>query len=662
MPTFLEIAQAAVARGLEVLPLQVKSKAAIEKDWQTHGYVDLDLLSKWNDKNSAYNCGALCSKSTTWILDIDHVGWFMESFPPNLRDALKTFTVKTGSGGLQFHFKQNDDSQSRLGNKSVKNPNKDKYVAANGEPKPTVCDILWDKHQGLLPGSTHPNGNLYAVHKDLPIVEASSELINWILSQLTKQKVEQEQKKISAFKLQPQFAANVEKMLSEAGLKYDKEERDGQTFFNYHHRMGRCFVRGASHAASGEEPNPRQSAFVFDPKSGQLWHNCFSSQCEFGIVNTKKALAELGLDWRNLYSVDGQVTIALESLGDVRAEHIRYFWDKYLPINKLVHFAGQSTEGKSPVSLDIAARVSKGLPWPDETPNTFGPRSVILLSAEDGMSDIIVPRLDLMGANRYKIHTIRATVVRGTMDQERALDLAADIEAIKAEAERLPDLSLVIIDPITNYLGKLNMNKEEDVRSVLMPLSIWAGEKNCCVLTIGHLNKKDKGTSPKQRIMGAAAFVGVARFLYLFGPDPEDSDKFSHVMVQDRGVGAPSLRYKTVAVKQEWDGLESDVVKVEWLGVSDATGEDVVDPASGKDKSKYDDAALCLKEFLRTGKKTADECEETLADAGFMVQSKSNPTGMNPTRLRAKIGAKSERKEKKSWWFLGDGAVTEEMF
>ena len=70
----------------------------------------------------------------------------------------------------------------------------------------------------------------------------------------------------------------------------------------------------------------------------------------------------------------------------------------------------------------------------------------------------------------------------------------------------------VIIDPITNYLGSKEMNKEEQVRSLLMPLAEQIAQPlNVCVITVGHLNKRGAEASILQRFMGAAAFGGVAR-------------------------------------------------------------------------------------------------------------------------------------------------------
>jgi len=140
-----------------------------------------------------------------------------------------------------------------------------------------------------------------------------------------------------------------------------------------------------------------------------------------------------------------------------------------------------------------------------------------------------------------------------------------------------------VIDPITNYLGGAKMNAEEDVRALLTPLASLAAELGIVVITVGHFNRRDKGTDPLHRMMGAAAFSGVARADYAFGPDPDEKSKYCHVMSVVRSCGGEgdALRYRTEIVTENCpDSFSTDIVRVVWTGKSDATAEEVVDSAS----------------------------------------------------------------------------------
>lgn len=272
-----------------------------------------------------------------------------------------------------------------------------------------------------------------------------------------------------------------------------------------------------------------------------------------------------------------EVRVSLKDYSMIKKEHLEYLWPKYLPLGKLAHFAGKSTEGKSPVSTSLGAICSNGSRWPDGTENTLGQRDVILLAAEDDPQDTVRPRLELAGANLERIHQAVCTVRTSQNESEKLLALSSDLALLIESMRTLPELALVIVDPLTNYLGPgVKMSREEEVRALLMPMALAAAELKICILTIGHFNRRDRGTESLDRIMGAAAFHGIARFLYLAGPDPQDDDPYAHCFVQRRGVGAPSLRYKTFMRDVEWDGKISGVIGVEWRGVSTATAEDAI--------------------------------------------------------------------------------------
>jgi len=84
------------------------------------------------------------------------------------------------------------------------------------------------------------------------------------------------------------------------------------------------------------------------------------------------------------------------SLADVEPERVSWLWKGYLPLGKLVVHDGDPGVVKSTVSLDWAARVTTSSPMPDGSPGIK--RTVLALSAEDGLADTIRPRLDAAGA------------------------------------------------------------------------------------------------------------------------------------------------------------------------------------------------------------------------------------------------------------------------
>ena len=160
----------------------------------------------------------------------------------------------------------------------------------------------------------------------------------------------------------------------------------------------------------------------------------------------------------------------VKRLSDVVAEQVEWLWPERIATGKLTLLAGNPGLGKSFVSLDMSARVSLGAPWPDNREHSAAPLgSVVLLTAEDGLGDTVRPRLDAIGADVTKIVALSA--VLDLNGSEVMPNLQRDLHAIDDVIESLGDCKLVVIDPLTAYLGKVDSHVNSDVRSVLAPLS-----------------------------------------------------------------------------------------------------------------------------------------------------------------------------------------------
>src|SRR6476620_10795792 len=71
---------------------------------------------------------------------------------------------------------------------------------------------------------------------------------------------------------------------------------------------------------------------------------------------------------------------------------VRWLWPKRIAIGKNNLVGGDPGLGKSLLTLDIAARVSSDVPFPDGSQSDFGPAGVVILTMEDDAEDTIVPR------------------------------------------------------------------------------------------------------------------------------------------------------------------------------------------------------------------------------------------------------------------------------
>jgi putative DNA primase/helicase len=219
----------------------------------------------------------------------------------------------------------------------------------------------------------------------------------------------------------------------------------------------------------------------------------------------------------------------LKSLADVQAKPISFLWYNKIPMGMLTLLEGDGGLGKSFLSLYIAAKISTGGEWPDinELPDNKAPMgSVIILSAEDDLEHIIRPRLDTLKADVSKIISLEGVKVRNSEGKEgnEYFNLRDDMKALEQAISSCNDCKLVIIDPLSAYLGaKTDSHKDSDVRCVLSPLIELAERKQVAILGIMHLNKNSNNKAI-YRGMGSVAFNAAARTAWMVSKDPDNPE------------------------------------------------------------------------------------------------------------------------------------------
>src|SRR5207253_7899923 len=92
------------------------------------------------------------------------------------------------------------------------------------------------------------------------------------------------------------------------------------------------------------------------------------------------------------------ITIA----GTVKPERLRWLWPRRIPFGKETLLAGDADMGKSTISVDVTARVTRGSSWPDGSA-ALPPAGVVMIGTEDSRSDTVRPRLDAAGADCSRV-------------------------------------------------------------------------------------------------------------------------------------------------------------------------------------------------------------------------------------------------------------------
>jgi putative DNA primase/helicase len=177
--------------------------------------------------------------------------------------------------------------------------------------------------------------------------------------------------------------------------------------------------------------------------------------------------------------------------------------------------------GKTQIALWIAAAVTTGGKWPDSDEHAvIG--DVLILSTEDDVADTIKPRLEAAGADVSGVHVLQA-VLEVSEDEivERQFSLSRHIEEITGVLKSNPEIRLIVLDPLSAFLGVKDSHRDSDVREVLGPLAQLAAELCVTVIGIVHLNKT-QSSDPMARFIGSTGIIASARSAYLVHGDDDE--------------------------------------------------------------------------------------------------------------------------------------------
>ncbi len=255
----------------------------------------------------------------------------------------------------------------------------------------------------------------------------------------------------------------------------------------------------------------------------------------------------------------------LVRLSDVQSERLSWVWPGYLPVGKLVMIDGDPGLGKSTVTLDWIARITRGLPFPGAA-GLAAPAGAVLLTLEDGLGDTIRPRLEAAGADLTRVVALRGVMKKGV---EQIPALPDDLGSIEAAIASV-GARMVVIDPIIAYLGGgVDSHRDQDVRRALGPLAQLAERLGVTIVLVRHLNKT-QGGSAIYRGGGSIGMIGAARLGLMVARDPDDAKaRVLSVVKSNLAAEAPSLRYRL-------ESMPSGVARVAWLGESPYSADDLL--------------------------------------------------------------------------------------
>ena len=357
-------------------------------------------------------------------------------------------------------------------------------------------------------------------------------------------------------------------------------------------------------------------------------------------------------EWEACARADAAASVDRSSSGhlisrraaDIKPRCIDFLWAGRLARGKHTAFAGEPGDGKSQLSVYVAATISRGSEWPcGEGRAPVG--NVIILNAEDGAEDTIVPRLIAARADLERIHLVSA-VLQEDGKGRRTFNLQADLALLERKIREIGNVALVIIDPISSYMGKTDSHKNSEVRGALEPASEMAERMKVAILSITHFSKAGSANTNKalHRFIGSIAFVGAPRAAFAV---IEDADKEGRMLVlHAKNNMAPKpqgLAYRLlqtivcdniVASYVHWDAAPVTISADEALG---ATEE--------RSRSSRETAETFLRERLAGGPVLQREMKADAEGAGLAWAT--------VRRAKDRLGIKPEKSGMEGGWSGG---------
>ena len=347
--------------------------------------------------------------------------------------------------------------------------------------------------------------------------------------------------------------------------------------------------------------------------------------------------------------------VLYDRMSEIKRRPIDWLWPGRIACGKVTLIAGDPGLGKSQITAALAGIVTTGGKWPvDNALCTKG--AVIFLSAEDDASDTINPRLEAVGADLAQCIKINATQEydeTGSI-RRRGFSLKNDLPKLEYVINEVGNVRLIVVDPITAYLGGIDSHKNADVRELLTPLSEFAEKHKLAVLGISHLNKSTTQDAIS-RVSGSGAFVAASRAAFFVVKDRANSDRRLLLPLKNnlaKDIDGFAFGIQSVTLD---DGIQTSKAVFENELVAITADEAMTAKAiSSTDKRALEDAERFLLELLSNGPVEVKAIENEAEKAGYSWATIRRAKGGMP------INSKKGGFDGSWFWSISEDAQSED--
>lgn len=313
--------------------------------------------------------------------------------------------------------------------------------------------------------------------------------------------------------------------------------------------------------------------------------------------------------------------LTLRPLSSYASRPVSWLWNQRIPVGKITVLGGDGGEGKSFLTMAMASAVTVGAQLPGGSIPT--PADVIVWNAEDDPDDTVLPRAQACGADLNRIHILEDVTLGGVREKFRLKHLGYLCDAL----EKLPQVALIVIDPISAFLEDCDSKSDVDVRSRLQPLVEMARNCKVAVLMVMHLNKGDHG-SILHRLNGSVAFGALPRSVLFAGTHALTGQKSIDCIKHNLSAGDPEpIEF----------AIDPRLGRVEWRGINmDLTAKAIYNSKLRANRGSQGEGAVeMLAELLANGPVESAEVYRLADDRGVSKRTLE--------RAKAQLGIRAKK-------------------
>lgn len=314
------------------------------------------------------------------------------------------------------------------------------------------------------------------------------------------------------------------------------------------------------------------------------------------------------------------IDIEIEKLANVKMKAIDWIWKDVIAKGKLTLFAGEPGVGKSQLLLYIASIISNGHKFHYETKPTEQ-QKVLLISGEDESEDTIVPRLKALNANIENIDNVKG-IKKVDKNGQPYYDAICLVEHLSELEKKIIDnkYKLLIVDPISIYLGSVDQNKNNEIRSALGMITALAERHDIGLVINSHFSKPSGSSSRNAiyRVMGSIGFAAAARVVYGIMKDPENPERRLFIPIKNN-IGQDKYGFVYEIQSAILDGgIETSHIR--WIAEKiDKTANEILNTPTEIKSPKLEEVKQFLIEMLKNGSVSLSVIRQQCTDRGFSI-------------------------------------------